>query len=69
MYQCRLQYLMMDAKIYSLKECMQRTGLGYSTIAKLIYNENLETVKMHSLQAVCDCFHCRLSDLIEYIPD
>jgi putative transcriptional regulator len=68
-YKSKLRYFMADAKIRSIKECSKETGLGYSTLIKFIYDEKLDTVKLGTIQILCDYFHCKLSDMIEYIPE
>ncbi len=69
MFKCNLRHLMAGTDLYFINDCMEFTGLGYPTISKLYHNERLDTIKLSTLQVVCDCFHCNLSDLIEYIPD
>ncbi len=69
MYKSKLRYLMADKKINSISELMTLSNVSRPPLDKLFKEKNLETLTLDSLAKVCDVFNCKLSDLIEYIPD
>lgn len=65
----KIGYLMVDNKIKSNAELSRRTNINKNTLKKLIDNNRAETLTLENLLKLCDFFNCKLSDLIEYIPD
>ena len=43
------------------------TGIGTTTISKMRNSKN-KNVSIKTLDKLCEYFHCKISDLIEYIP-
>lgn len=64
-----IRYRMADRKMDDLSELMELTGLTRNTLKKLYRTSELQTIKLENLMHVCNALHCKLSDLIEYIPD
>lgn len=50
------------------KELAQKTGIRPTTISE-IYNEFVERVNLEHLDKICKALDCKLSDLMEYVPD
>ena len=69
MYQSKLRFLMAVKRINSIKELTDLSGLSRPPLDKLYKEQKLETLTLETLAKVCDVFDCKLSDLIEYIPD
>ena len=69
MYQSKFRFLMAARKINSIKELTDLAGLSRPPLDKLYKEQKLETLTLDTLAKVCDAFNCKLSDLIEYIPD
>lgn len=69
MFKCNLRILMAEQKINSIKELMELSDLSRNAINRLYQEENLEKVTMETLIKLCDVFKCKLSELIEYIPN
>ena len=69
MYQSKLRFLMAARKINSIKELTDLAGLSRPPLDKLYKEQKLETLTLDTLAKACDAFNCKLSDLIEYIPD
>ena len=44
------------------------TGLGSSTISKLRNSKNIN-ININTLNKLCKHFNCKLTDLIDYLPD
>ena len=60
---------MADHRIDDITELMRLSGLSRNSINKLYREENMESTKLETLIKLCETFDCKLSDLIEYIPD
>ncbi len=69
MLKIKIKYLMIDNKIKNLSELARQTGINRATLIKLYNEERPETLILENLFKLCDFFNCKLSDLIEYIPD
>lgn len=48
-------------------ELARKTGIRPSTISE-IYNEMAERVNLEHLDKICAALDCKLSDLMDYIP-
>jgi len=60
---------MADKQIDGVKQLMELSGVGRNSINKLYRGKDVETTKIETLMRLCDTFECKLSDLVEYIPD
>ena len=60
---------MADHKIDDITELMQKSGVSRNSINKLYRESDIETTKLETLFKLCDTFDCKLSDLVDYIPD
>lgn len=69
MLKIKIGYLMVDHKIKTIAELSRRTGLNKNTLSKIVNNDKPETLTLENILKICDLFNCKLSDLIEYIPD
>jgi len=69
MIKCNIRTLMAKHRIDDITELMNRSGLSRNSINKLYRETNIETTKMETLIKLCDTFNCKLSDLIEYVPE
>lgn len=69
MIKCNIRTLMAEHWIDDITELMNRSGLSRNSINKLYRETNIETTKMETLIKLCDTFNCKLSDLIEYVPE
>lgn len=50
------------------EDIFQKTGIGKSTLSTIRNNKNIN-ISIHTLNKLCKYFDCKISDLIEYIPD
>lgn len=50
------------------KAVAKATGLGGSTISKLRNSKNAN-ININTLDKLCTYFDCKLTDLIDYIPE
>ena len=50
------------------EEISKKTGLGSSTISKLRNSKNLN-ISLNTINKLCKYFNCKVSDLLEYMPD
>ena len=50
------------------EDIFQKTGIGKSTLSTIRNNKNIN-VSIHTLNKLCKYFNCKISDLMEYIPD
>ena len=69
MLKIRIGYIMLDKKIKTVAELSRQTGINKNTINKLVNENKPETLTLENILKLCDFFDCKLSDLIEYIPD
>ncbi|WP_431085583.1 helix-turn-helix domain-containing protein [Paenibacillus sp. 8b26] len=69
MLKCNIRTLMAEHRIDDITELMSLSGLSRNSINKLYRETNIETTKLETLFKLCDAFDCKLSDLIEYVPD
>lgn len=66
---CNIRELMAEHRIDDITELMMKSGLSRNSINKLYRETNIETTKLETLFKLCDTFKCKLSDLIEYVPE
>ncbi|AIQ19820.1 transcriptional regulator [Paenibacillus sp. FSL H7-0357] len=69
MLKSNLRVLMAKHRIDDITELMEKSGLSRNSINKLYREAHLETIKLETLFKLCDMFQCKLSDLIEYVPE
>lgn len=69
MIRCNIRRLMADHKIDDITELMQKSGVSRNSINKLYRESDIETTKLETLFKLCDTFDCKLSDLVDYIPN
>lgn len=65
----KIKYLMADYNIRTISELSRQTGISRDTLNKIYENARTETVTLDMFLKLCKLFNCKLSDLIEYIPD
>ena len=58
----------MGEKRIKIADLARETGLHRNGITKL-YNEDTDGIKFDTLDVLCKALNCRVSDIIEYIPD
>lgn len=49
-------------------ELAAKTGIRPTTISEM-YNEIIERVNLEHLDKICRVLNCKLSDLMDYVPD
>lgn len=69
MIKCNLRRLMADQKIDDITELMKLSGLSRNSINKLYRENDIESTKLETLFKLCKVFECKLSELVEYIPE
>lgn len=69
MLKCNLRLLMAQHKIDTVRDLMDKSNLSRNAINRLYKEKDVETTSLETLLKLCDTFNCKLSDLIEYIPD
>jgi putative transcriptional regulator len=69
MLKCNLRILMAEHKIDDITSLMERCNVSRNAVNKLYKEVELETVKLETLIKICNGLNCKLSDLIEYIPE
>ncbi|MDR3364734.1 MAG: helix-turn-helix transcriptional regulator [Clostridiales Family XIII bacterium] len=60
---------MADNRIDDITDLMRISGVSRNSINKLYRGDKVATVKIETLMRLCDALDCKLSDLVEYIPD
>ena len=69
MLKCYLRHRMADRNIDDILELMRLSGVSRNTINKLYRNKEVETVKVETIIRLCKSLKCKMSDLVEYIPE
>lgn len=69
MIKCNLRLLMAEKKIDDITELMNLSGLSRNAINRLYKENSIENSSLGTLIKLCDTFKCKLSDLLEYIPE
>lgn len=49
-------------------DIFKKTGIGKSTLSNIRNNKNIN-ISIHTMDKLCKYFNCRISDLIEFVPD
>ena len=52
----------------TVQELVEATGIARNTISKML-NHYGASVRSENLGRLCGYFHCRIEELVEYIPD
>ena len=60
--------VLMGQKKVNLQNVSDATGLSRPTISNM-YHEKIKSVNFETLEKLCTYFECKLSDLIEFIPE
>ena len=50
------------------KKLSELTGIRPNTIGDL-YREDVKKIDLQTLDKICEVFNCKVSDVIEYIPE
>jgi putative transcriptional regulator len=68
---CNIRILMAQHKIDDIQELINRSGLSRNAINRLYKGTDaeIESTSLKTLIALCKVFNCKLSDLLEYVPD
>ena len=68
---CNIRILMAKNKIDGVQELMNRSGLSRNAINRLYKGSDTEikSTSLKTLITLCNVFNCKLSDLLEYVPD
>ncbi|MDR1629350.1 MAG: helix-turn-helix transcriptional regulator [Oscillospiraceae bacterium] len=69
MLKCYLRHRMADKNIDDVLELMKLSGVSRNTINKLYRNKEVETIKVETLIRLCKSLECKMSDLVEYVPE
>ena len=69
MFKCNLRYKMADMELNDISKLMELSGLSRNSINKLLDNSKIHSLKIGTITRLCDTFNCKLSDLIDYIPE
>ena len=69
MLKCYLRHRMADKNMDDILDLMQLSGVSRNTINKLYRNKGVETIKVETLVRLCKSLECKMSDLVEYIPE
>ena len=69
MLKCNLRKLMAERKIDDISDLMRLSGVSRNSINKLYRENDIETIKLETLMKLCNALRCKLSDMIEYLPE
>ena len=56
----------MERKHVTTYQLREQCGIDSKTIRRLRANENIETKTLNKL---CNALHCKIEDIMEYVPD
>ena len=59
---------LLGEKKMKMSELSEKTGINKNTIGELYY-EKSQMVRFDTLDKICKALDCKLSDLIEYLPE
>ncbi|WIV10522.1 helix-turn-helix transcriptional regulator [Proteiniborus sp. MB09-C3] len=69
MLKSNLRVIMAKRKIDSITELIELSGLSRNAINKIYKEEKIEASSLETFIKLCNALNCKLSELIEYIPD
>jgi len=69
MLKCNLRKIMAERKIDDISDLMRLSGVSRNSINKLYKEFDIETIKLDTLMKLCNALRCKLSDMIEYLPE
>ena len=52
----------------TIQELGEATGIARNTLSKML-NQHGASVRSENLGRLCAYFHCRIEELVEYVPD
>ena len=58
----------MGARRVSIKSVAEQAGLAYGTVFAL-YHDQASRIEFETLDKLCRVLNCKVSDLLEYVPD
>ncbi|MGN4506598.1 helix-turn-helix domain-containing protein [Bacillus cereus group sp. MYBK58-1] len=64
-----IRMIMAQKNIDNIAELIRITGVSRNSINKLWHNDNVSSLRLDTLLAICEKLDVKLSDLIEYIPN
>lgn len=64
MIKIRLSRIMGDCR-KNIQKVSEETGLSRNTIS-MLYNEKAKRIDFQTLDKLCECLNCEISDIIEY---
>lgn len=67
MIKSKLSEIMGKRRI-KMSELQKLTGLGVNTVRKIYYNTG-HNVSYITLDKICEALDCKISDIIEYVPN
>lgn len=69
MLQINIRMLMAHQKIDNVAHLSKITNVAARPLHNLYKETEADTVKLGTLMRICDGLGCKLSDLVEYIPE
>lgn len=67
MINIRLDYVLLDKRM-KLKDLAEATGIAVNNLSILKTNK-ARAIRFSTLEALCKALDCKVSDLIEFVPD
>lgn len=67
MIQTRLHILMGERRL-KITTLAEETGIAYTTLHPL-YHGQTKRIDFATVDKLCKVLHCRVGDLLEYVPD
>ena len=58
----------MGRKRINMAEAAKEAGLTHVTVFR-IYHEKTKTIKLETLDKLCNALNCRIQDIFEHVPD
>lgn len=59
---------MLGERRWTQKDFADKTGIRPNTV-NLYYHEMIDRINVEHLNKMCEVLECKLSDLIDYVPD
>ena len=64
-----LRYRMADKNIKDLTQLIEVSGLSRTALNKLYHNRDLDSLKLGTLERLCNALGCDLTELVEFTRD